>query len=181
MTATSRLSLMIACVLIGVPALAVTDDKSFVRIASDEIQWKDIPNGHGAQFATLQGDPSKPGIYVQRVKFPSHVMDRPFQAIESRASEANRLFLLSVRSQQAGVRHATGFSSRNEIINSLPARPVRPRRSHLALPRLAACLRLHEARIGIRAAQVHKADHTPKPRIPADDIGERSFHWPIQG
>jgi quercetin dioxygenase-like cupin family protein len=77
MIAASRSSLMVACVLIVVPALAATDDNGFVRIAPDEIQWKDVPNGHGAQFATLQGDPTKPGLYVQRVKFPPHVMDRP--------------------------------------------------------------------------------------------------------
>ena len=80
-----RLSLMVACVLIGVPAFAVMDDRGFVRIAADdEVQWKDFPNGHGAQIATLQGDPTKPGIYVQRVKFPPHVMDRPHWHQEER-------------------------------------------------------------------------------------------------
>jgi hypothetical protein len=66
MIATSKRGLMIACILIGVPAFAATDEKGFVRIAPDEILWKDIPNGHGAQLATLQGDSTKPGIYVQR-------------------------------------------------------------------------------------------------------------------
>ena len=43
----------------------------------EEVTWKDFPNGHGAQMAIVVGDPTKPGIYVTRVKFPPHVMDRP--------------------------------------------------------------------------------------------------------
>jgi len=70
-------SLIGACVLVGLSALAAADDKGFVRVTPDELQWKDFPNSHGAQVATLVGDPTKPGIYVQRVKFPPHVMDHP--------------------------------------------------------------------------------------------------------
>jgi hypothetical protein len=47
------------------------------HVDPNEVQWHDVPNGHGTQIATLEGHPSKPGIYVQRVKFPPHVMDRP--------------------------------------------------------------------------------------------------------
>ena len=70
-------SLIGACVLVGLSALAAADDKGFVRVTPDELQWKDFPNSRGVQVATLVGDPTKPGIYVQRVKFPPHVMDRP--------------------------------------------------------------------------------------------------------
>ena len=66
-----------ACVLVGLSALAATDEKGFVRIAPDEVQWKEVPSSRGVQIATLTGDPAKPGIYVQRVRFPPHVMDRP--------------------------------------------------------------------------------------------------------
>ena len=59
-------------------ALAVAQDPSgFVRITPDQVHWTDIPGGHGAQFAQLLGDQSKPGIYVIRVKFPPHWMDTP--------------------------------------------------------------------------------------------------------
>jgi quercetin dioxygenase-like cupin family protein len=75
---------VVACVLVGFSALAATDDRGFVRIAPDEVQWKDLPNGHGAQIATLAGDPTKPGLYVQRVRFPPHVMDRPHWHPEER-------------------------------------------------------------------------------------------------
>ena len=80
---TTRRSAALACGLIGGCALialsapATTDERGFVRIAPEEVQWKPAPFGLGAQTATLQGDPSKPGIYVQRVKFPPHVMTRP--------------------------------------------------------------------------------------------------------
>lgn len=50
---------------------------SFVRLTPDQIHWQDVPDGHGAQLATLAGDPASNGLYVQRVRFPPHVMDRP--------------------------------------------------------------------------------------------------------
>jgi hypothetical protein len=65
------------CVLTDFAAFGAKDEQGFLRITPDEVRWEDIPNGHGAQIATLQGDPSKPGIYVQRAKFPPHLMNRP--------------------------------------------------------------------------------------------------------
>jgi hypothetical protein len=53
------------------------DNPDFVRITPSDVHWLDIPGGHGAQQATLLGDPTKPGIYVVRVKFPPYVMDLP--------------------------------------------------------------------------------------------------------
>lgn len=66
-----------------VTALALASDRStsetagFVRLTPEEIRWEDLPDGHGARIATIAGDPAKPGLYVQRVRFPPHVMDRP--------------------------------------------------------------------------------------------------------
>jgi hypothetical protein len=69
------------CLLItGVIASAVSgvpDSSGFVRITPAEVHWQDVPDGHGAQQAILLGDPSKPGIYVVRAKFPPYVMDHP--------------------------------------------------------------------------------------------------------
>jgi hypothetical protein len=56
MRATLTFSSVVACVLIGLSALAAMDDRGFVRIAPDEVQWKYLPNGHGAQIARLAGD-----------------------------------------------------------------------------------------------------------------------------
>src|SRR5919198_6072360 len=69
--------LLSACLLASLSAFGATDEQGFVRMTPEEVQWKDVPNGKGVQSATIQGDPSKPGVYVQRVKFPPHVMDRP--------------------------------------------------------------------------------------------------------
>lgn len=60
----------------GSSSLAV-DDSQFVRITPADVRWQDVPGGHGARMATLLGDPSKPGIYVIRVRFPPHLMSAP--------------------------------------------------------------------------------------------------------
>jgi quercetin dioxygenase-like cupin family protein len=49
----------------------------FVRITPEQIKWQDVPDSYGAQMATLAGDPAGHGFYVQRVRFPPHVMTRP--------------------------------------------------------------------------------------------------------
>jgi quercetin dioxygenase-like cupin family protein len=73
----------VACRLMVAVAVAATvssvakDDPGFVRITPDQVQWQNVPDGHGVQEATLVGDPDKRGMYVIRVKFPPHVMDRP--------------------------------------------------------------------------------------------------------
>jgi quercetin dioxygenase-like cupin family protein len=49
----------------------------FVRLTPEQIRWQTVSGSPGVQMATLAGDPSGHGIYVQRVRFPPHVMDRP--------------------------------------------------------------------------------------------------------
>ena len=67
-----------ACLLlVGSSAAAPPADFNFIRVTPDQVHWVDVPDGHGAQMATLYGDPGKPGPYVIRAKFPPHVMDRP--------------------------------------------------------------------------------------------------------
>ena len=65
----------------GVLAIAASgiakDSPNFVRITPADLTWRDVADGHGVQQATLLGDPSKPGIYVIRVRFPPHIMDVP--------------------------------------------------------------------------------------------------------
>jgi hypothetical protein len=69
--------ILAATLLTGAAGGVAADKPDFVRIAPADIQWRDIPDGHGAQQAVLVGDPEKPGMYVVRVKFPPHVMDAP--------------------------------------------------------------------------------------------------------
>lgn len=53
---------------------AQKSDPEFVRITPEEVKWVEEPNALGFQRAVIEGDPSKPGIYVVRVKFPPWVM-----------------------------------------------------------------------------------------------------------
>ncbi len=57
-------------------AFGATDGQGFVRTPPEEIVWKDVPGGLGVQNAVVEGDPTKPGIYVIRVKFPPGVFSR---------------------------------------------------------------------------------------------------------
>jgi quercetin dioxygenase-like cupin family protein len=57
------------------PLRAETDAQGFVRTTPDQVKWQ-TPPGETAQ-AVLEGDPSKPGIYVVRVKFPPHTFSMP--------------------------------------------------------------------------------------------------------
>jgi hypothetical protein len=60
-----------ACLLlVGSGAAAPRGDSEFIRITPDDVHWVDVPGGHGAQMATLQGNPDKLGPYVIRAKFP---------------------------------------------------------------------------------------------------------------
>jgi hypothetical protein len=52
------------------PVRAETDGKGFVRTRPEQVEWK---NG----LAVVEGDPSKPGIYVMRVKFEPHTFSMP--------------------------------------------------------------------------------------------------------
>ena len=53
------------------------DDLGFVRIYPEDVQWKELPGYNGLKYAVIEGDPSKEGIYVVRVKFPPGLMTRP--------------------------------------------------------------------------------------------------------
>jgi Cupin len=67
-----------SCLLVVASGAALPlGSEGFIRITPDQVHWVDVPGGHGAQMATLHGDPDKPGPYVIRAKFPPHVMDRP--------------------------------------------------------------------------------------------------------
>ena len=68
---------LVAAALGGIPTRIASGATDFIRLRAEEIHWEDIPGGHGAQLATLAGDPSGNGLYIQRVRFPPHVMDRP--------------------------------------------------------------------------------------------------------
>ena len=70
--------------LAALPAQGVRDAQGFVRIVPEEIDWKDAPGYNGVKVAVIEGDPSKEGIYVIRVKFPPGLMSRPHYHPEDR-------------------------------------------------------------------------------------------------
>jgi len=54
---------------------ASLDPAALVYKLAEQIQWHDDPVG--AKMAVLQGDPSKPGLYVVLVKWTPHHMSHP--------------------------------------------------------------------------------------------------------
>ena len=75
-----------AGLLLGLAPLAgaVKDELGFVRLKPDEVEWRESAGDNGLKFAVLAGDPSKPGLYVIRVKFPPGLMTRPHRHPEDR-------------------------------------------------------------------------------------------------
>ncbi len=59
------------------PVFAEGPPMNFETVASEDLDWVLIPDGLGAAYAVVRGDPSKAGIYVIRVRFPAGVMDYP--------------------------------------------------------------------------------------------------------
>jgi quercetin dioxygenase-like cupin family protein len=57
------------------PRATDLDPKVLAYKLPDQIAWKDDPIG--AQTAVLQGDPSKPGLYIMLVKWTPHRMSHP--------------------------------------------------------------------------------------------------------
>src|SRR5262245_61543158 len=61
-----------------------TDAAGFVIVRPEEIRWHSSPATPVLQTAAISGDPSKPGLYVLRVKFSPGVMTRPHVHNEDR-------------------------------------------------------------------------------------------------
>jgi quercetin dioxygenase-like cupin family protein len=79
----ATIAIVIAGSTAGAPSRAATDEQGFVRVSPGEEEYKN-PFGVGVMVATLQGDPSKPGIYVIRIKWPKNTMSRPHSHPEDR-------------------------------------------------------------------------------------------------
>jgi len=77
-------TLAAALTLLTMTATAEKDRAGFVRITPEDIVWQTRPGYDGVKFATLQGDPAKPGLYVIRAKFAPGTMTRPHWHPEDR-------------------------------------------------------------------------------------------------
>jgi quercetin dioxygenase-like cupin family protein len=69
-----RAVVLMSMVFAVLTAGAQRADQPVVRITPEQVQWVTEPNALGFQRAVIEGDPSKPGVYVVRVKFPPWVM-----------------------------------------------------------------------------------------------------------
>jgi len=56
------------------PVRAESDAKGFVHTTPDQVKWQ---VSESTPQAVVEGDPSKPGIYVVRVRFPPHTFSMP--------------------------------------------------------------------------------------------------------
>ncbi|HYA81727.1 MAG TPA: cupin domain-containing protein [Methylocystis sp.] len=61
---------------LGASLLAQAEEREFVRIEPEAVPFKS-PLGLGPESAVLYGDPSKPGIYVVRNRFPPGAHSNP--------------------------------------------------------------------------------------------------------
>jgi hypothetical protein len=67
--------LVTATVVLLLPGRAAEPDpKAVVYTLPDKIDWK---KGEGSDTANIQGDPSKPGLYIQLTKWHPNHMSRP--------------------------------------------------------------------------------------------------------
>lgn len=71
--------LLIGCVTLaaGQSIHAEGPPMNFETVAPEDLGWVPIPDGLGAAYAVVRGDPAKAGVYVIRVRFPAGVMDLP--------------------------------------------------------------------------------------------------------
>ena len=77
-------ALVAACALFTLDASAAKDKNGFIRTSPTDVAWTDRPGYDGMKFATIYGDPSKPGPYVIRAKFSPGTMTRPHWHPEDR-------------------------------------------------------------------------------------------------
>jgi quercetin dioxygenase-like cupin family protein len=71
--------LLIGCLILAASQSVCAEDIpiSFATVTPESIDWVLIPNGLGATYAAIYGNPAEAGTYVIRVRFPAGVMDLP--------------------------------------------------------------------------------------------------------
>jgi quercetin dioxygenase-like cupin family protein len=71
--------LLIGCLTLAASLSIHAEDApmDFAVVVPEHLDWVLIPDGLGAAYAVVYGDPAKAGTYVIRVRFPAGVMDLP--------------------------------------------------------------------------------------------------------
>lgn len=79
MTRIARLTCTAAALALALPAAALAGGDGHGRYKAGEIEWRDGPASvdPGAQFAVLQGDPTKEGLFTMRLKLPPNYTIKP--------------------------------------------------------------------------------------------------------
>lgn len=75
--------IVLGCLIVASVGLVLAQDK-VSRIPADQLKWAAEPDGLGFQQTVVEGDPTKPGLYIIQVKFPPYVMSRPHFHDETR-------------------------------------------------------------------------------------------------
>ena len=74
----SLLIILAASLVIGAHAAQETAKDEIHVSVPEEMQWKDIPSlPPGAKMAVLHGDPTKPGPFTMRLRFPENYQVPP--------------------------------------------------------------------------------------------------------
>jgi quercetin dioxygenase-like cupin family protein len=84
-TLTMKATILILLGCLVLVSISVTFAQEPVkRVPVDTLKWTAEPEGLGFQQTVVEGDPTKPGIYIIQVKFPPGVMSRPHYHGETR-------------------------------------------------------------------------------------------------
>jgi quercetin dioxygenase-like cupin family protein len=68
----------------GLTVSVAADEKGFVRIRPEQIEWHTPAGAGSTPLALLEGDLSRPGVYVLHVRYPPNLFCRPHRHGEDR-------------------------------------------------------------------------------------------------
>jgi quercetin dioxygenase-like cupin family protein len=118
-----------ACILVafvsGIPAGAFAQSAQPVVKLPNEVEFK-APVSPGPQNAVLYGDPTKPGVYVQRTKLAPGVKVMPhWHPDEWRTAVVLSGTLLFRYRRTVGRKQAQGLSARHVLFRASEDAPLR--------------------------------------------------------
>ena len=122
---TSSLAIVISAVLATTAAYSQSADTSVLKLPQD-IEFKAAPVQGAPQTAVLYGDPTKPGVFVTRVKFSAGWKDQPHW----HPDEVRTVAVLSGTFYFASGKRGTKASSRLIPPGHFTPSPQRRRTSH---------------------------------------------------
>src|SRR5262245_18092062 len=73
---TCRIAVLVGLLVVGMSAIDARQQQpnrpgGVVILKTAEVQWTDYPNRPGVKLAMIEGDLTKPGPFMMRVKFPA--------------------------------------------------------------------------------------------------------------